>query len=173
MALSTLPNSQISDLYYKLLTIEYDERRIENQFQAWHKRLVSYNTRNQHKEIGFVYKRLNTGGIEMARTASGRTKAGATDWRPYPGGNGIFVDVDTSWAGFSDKVVYITSLGGRTNHWATTGGSSVYPSPPLGSNTPSGRGFRIFIRWIDGSPLTPETANLYGWHINWIGMEIE
>ena len=109
----------------------------------------------------------------MARTASGRTKPGETDWRQYPGGGGIFVDVDTSWAEFSDRVVYITSLGGRTSHWATTGGSSVYPSPPLVSNTPSGKGFRIFIKWGDDRPLSPETANSFGWHINWIGTEVE
>ena len=109
--------------------------------------------------------------IEMARTASGRTRPGATDWQQYPGGNGVFVDVDTRSADFSDKVVYVTSLGGRTHHWATTGGSSVYPSP-LGPNIPSGKVFRIYIRWVDGGPLTPATANSLGWHINWIGMEI-
>ena len=107
----------------------------------------------------------------MANTASGRTIPGATDWQQYQSGNGVFVDVDTSSADFSNKVVYITSLGGRSHHWATTGGSSVYPSP-LGPNTPSGRRFRIFIRWVDGGPLTPDQANALGWHINWIGMEI-
>lgn len=71
---------------------------------------------------------------EMARTASDRTKPGATNWQQYPGGGGIFVDIDTSSANFSDRVVYITSLGGRTHHWATTGGSSVYPSPLFSSN---------------------------------------
>lgn len=116
---------------------------------------------------------------EMARTASGRTTPGTTDWQQYHTGNGIFVDVDTSSADFSNKVVYITSLGGSTHHWATTGGSSVYPTPPDGPNIPSGdpnipsgRGFRIHIRWVDDGPLTPETANGFGWHINWIGMEI-
>ena len=108
----------------------------------------------------------------MARTASGRTKPGATDWQQYPNGNGIFLDVDTSATHFSNKVVYITSLGGKSHHWATTGGSSVYPSPPLGPNVPSGSGFRIFIRWDDGGPLTPDIANGFGWHINWVGMEI-
>jgi hypothetical protein len=107
----------------------------------------------------------------MARTASGRTQPGATNWQPYTRGPGIFVDVDTSSADFSNKVVYITSLGGRSHHWATTGGSSVYPSP-LGPNIPSGKGFRIYIKWVDGGDLTPETANALGWHINWIGMEI-
>lgn len=108
----------------------------------------------------------------MARTASDRTKPGATNWQQYPGGGGIFVDVDTSSANFSDRVVYITSLGGRTHHWATTGGSSVYPSPLFSSNIPLGKGFRIFIKWIDGSLLTPKIANDFDWHINWIGMEI-
>ena len=107
----------------------------------------------------------------MARTASGRTTPGATDWQQYPEKKGIFVDVDTSSADFSNKVVYITSLGGRSHHWKTTGGSSVYPSP-VGPNTPSGRRFRVFIRWVDGSDLTPDIANGFGWHINWIGMEI-
>ena len=68
-------------------------------------------------------------------------------------------------------VVYITSLGGRTHHWATTGGSSVYPSPLFSSNIPLGKGFRIFIKWIDGSLLTPKIANDFDWHINWIGRD--
>ena len=108
----------------------------------------------------------------MARTASGRTTPGATDWKQYSNGRGVFVDVDTSSAHFSDKVVYVTSLGGRTHHWKTTGGSSVYPSPPVGPNIPSGKGFRMFIRWVDDDPLSPDIANGFGWHINWIGMEI-
>jgi len=109
----------------------------------------------------------------MARTAAGRTNPGATDWKQYEDGNGIFVDVDTSSADFSDEVVYLTSLGGRTHHWATTGGSSIYPTtPPFGPIIPSRRGFRVFIRWVDGGPLTPDTGNGFGWHINWIGMEI-
>ena len=46
---------------------------------------------------------------EMARTASDRTKPGATNWQQYPGGGGIFVDVDTSSANFSDSRVYHVS----------------------------------------------------------------
>jgi hypothetical protein len=66
--------------------------------------------------------------------------------------------------------VYITSIGGRTNHWSTTGATSIYPTPPAQYATPTG--FRVYVRWANGGPLTPATANSYGWHINWIGMEI-
>jgi hypothetical protein len=67
----------------------------------------------------------------MAHIAGGRTSPDSTDWQQYSDGNGIFVDADRCSTGFRGEVVYITSLGGRTNHWATTGGSSVYPGRPL------------------------------------------
>ncbi|SEA38201.1 hypothetical protein SAMN05660964_01454 [Thiothrix caldifontis] len=98
------------------------------------------------------------------RIASGRTTPGATDWRVYttaPGG--IVVDVNTSSGHFSTTPVYITSLGGDSSHWATTGATSVY--------VPTATGFRVYVRWSDGRPITPAEANGFKWHINWIGME--
>jgi hypothetical protein len=97
----------------------------------------------------------------MATTlvASGRTEPGATNWQQYPGGAGVFVDVDTSSAGFRVGAIYVTSLGGTSSHWATTGGTSIY--------SPTARSFRVYVRWSDGNPLTPTQANQLGWHINW------
>ena len=98
------------------------------------------------------------------RLGAGRTPAGSTNWQPYSGTAGIFVDVDTSGAGFTAVPVYLTALHGNSNHWSTTGGTSVY--------TPTQTGFRIYVRWADGSALTPAQANTNGWHIQWLGVQL-
>jgi hypothetical protein len=99
------------------------------------------------------------------RIASGRTTPGATAWQQYapPANTGVFVDVDTTAGRFSATPVYITSIGGNTSHWATTGATSIYSA--------TANGFRVYVRWANGSPLTPAQANGFQWHINWIGME--
>jgi len=97
-----------------------------------------------------------------ALIARGSTPVGNTAWQQYYSGEGVFVDVDTSSAGFTTTPIYITSLGGATSHWATTGATSIYAPTP--------KGFRVFVRWSTGGPLTPATANEFGWHINWIAV---
>ena len=96
------------------------------------------------------------------RIASGKTPQGSTAWLQYTS-NGIYVDVNTSAGNFSTTPVYITSIGGTSSHWATTGATSIY--------FPTATGFRVYVKWSDSSPLTVEQANTYGWHINWIGIE--
>jgi hypothetical protein len=103
----------------------------------------------------------------VQRIAAGRTPPGTTDWQVYLANsiyNGIYLDVDTSAAHFTGTPVYVTSIGGNSSHWSTTGATSIY--------NPSATSFRVYVRWVDGSPLTPATANANGWHINWIGTEI-
>lgn len=96
--------------------------------------------------------------------ASGQTPPGSTNWQQIIGNtSGIFVDVNTSAAGFSNTPVYVTSLGGNVSNWTTTGGSSVYFETPAG--------FRVYVRWSDGNILTPGQANSFQWHINWIGIQ--
>ena len=97
------------------------------------------------------------------RIGSGSTPAGSTSWQPYNGTAGIFVNVNTSAAGFKTTPVYVTSIAGNSSQWATTGASSVYLATPTG--------FRIYIRWADGSALTPAQANGFQWRINWVGVE--
>ena len=94
---------------------------------------------------------------------AGRTQPGL-GWQQYSGGAGVLIDVNTSSGKFSTTPAYVTSLGGSSSHWATTGGTSVYSPTPTG--------FRIYVRWADGSPLTPANAAAFGWHINWVGMNI-
>jgi hypothetical protein len=97
------------------------------------------------------------------KIASGKTKPGSTAWQVYAP-NGIFVDVNTSDGKFSTPPVYITSIGGLGGHWATTGATSIYSA--------TATGFRVYVKWSDGSPLAPATANANQWHINWVGMEV-
>src|SRR5437763_9908946 len=103
--------------------------------------------------------------MSIRNLASGSTPPGATAWQQYnpPTNTGVFVDVDTSAAGFDTTPVYITSIGGNSSHWSTTGATSIY--------TATAKGFRVYVRWADGSALTPAQANSLGWYINWIGME--
>jgi hypothetical protein len=95
-------------------------------------------------------------------TRTGKTAAGNTNWLVYQP-NAIYVDVDTSSANFNSVPNYVTSLGGVQQHWDTVGASSVYQA--------SRTGFRIYVRFVNGAPLTPADANSYGWHVVWIGME--
>lgn len=94
--------------------------------------------------------------------ASGHTPVGATNWQVYgSAANAIFVDVDTSAAGFTSVPNYVTSLGGNMKHWEVIGANAVYDATKTK--------FRVYIRFIDGAPLTPGDANSYGWHIVWMG----
>jgi hypothetical protein len=99
---------------------------------------------------------------QPVQSARGSTPVGNTAWQQYPGGEGIYVDVDTSSAGFTTTPIYITSIGGATSHWWTTGATSIYAPTPTG--------FRVYVRWATGGSLTPALANEYGWHINWVAV---
>jgi phage baseplate assembly protein gpV len=106
--------------------------------------------------------RLEVKGVVKFQ-GSGSTTPGSTNWQPYEGTTGIYLDVDTSAGKFTTTPKYFTSLGGNSSHWATTGVTSIY--------TPSPTGFRVYVRWSDGSALTPEQANSLQWHVNWLGVE--
>lgn len=98
------------------------------------------------------------------RVAFGQTAPGATAWQQYENGLGVFVDIDTSAGNFSSVPIYLTSLGGDGSHWATTGADCIY--------SPTANSFRVYVRWADNSALTPQTANGYKWHINWVAIGI-
>jgi hypothetical protein len=99
-----------------------------------------------------------------AKIGYGSTPIGNTKWIDYYfNGNqiGIYVDVDTSSAGFTSTPIYITSLGGQAHHWRTVGASSIYEATPTS--------FRIYLQGLDA--ITPQFANKNNWHIQWIGIE--
>jgi hypothetical protein len=106
--------------------------------------------------------------VQSSLIARGSTPVGNTAWQQYfdPGAGlfeqGVFVDVDTSSGGFTTTPIYITSIGGSSSHWGTTGATSIY--------TPTPTGFRVYVRFSTGQPITPALANQLGWHINWIAV---
>lgn len=100
--------------------------------------------------------------MSSLRIGSGSTPSGSTEWKAH-GTTGIEVLVDTSAAGFKSIPTYVTSIAGENAHWETTGGSSVY--------SPTATNFKIFLRYDDGRPLTPQVANGFKWAVNWIGIE--
>ena len=100
--------------------------------------------------------------MAVIKVGSGSTPSGSTAWQVY-NASGVYVDVNTSAALFGSTPLYFTSIGGNTSHWSTIGATSVYFPTPTG--------FRIYLRWVDYSPLTPATANQFQWHINWVGIE--
>ena len=100
---------------------------------------------------------------QTLKVVGGRTPVSNTAWQPFT--EGIFVDVNTSVAGFTQTPLYITSLGGNGSHWATTGATSIYQPTPTG--------FRVYVRWANGGELTPAFANQYRWHINWIATPVQ
>lgn len=95
---------------------------------------------------------------EALRIAAGRTTPGSTNWVQYST-NGIYVDVDTSSAGFTSTPYYFTSIGGTSSHWTATGATSIYSATRTG--------FRIYIC---ATGITAAQANSWQWHINWCGI---
>jgi hypothetical protein len=95
------------------------------------------------------------GGSQL-RIAVGRTQP--NQWVQYSS-NGIYVDVVTAEAGFTQTPFYITSLSGNSNHWVVRGSSSIYDSSP--------RGCRVYI-YYDG--ITVASATSWGWYINWLAI---
>ena len=103
--------------------------------------------------------------LNKPRVASGQS---SRDWKAYTA-QCVFLDVDTTAAGFTKTPVYVTSIGGDEEQWLAAGVQAIYPIPP--AKTPSAAGFRVYVRRRDGALLSPEEAQKKGWHIDWIGVE--
>ena len=94
---------------------------------------------------------------------SGSTPLGNTNWQQYELGKndqGIFIDIDTSAAAFTETPKYFTALRGEGDLSQVKGVHAIYNASPTG--------FRIYLYRPD--QLTPEFANQHNWHIQWLGM---
>ena len=92
------------------------------------------------------------------RLVVGRTDPHTTPWVQYNHG-GIYVDIDTSSAGFATTPYYFTSLSGHTNNWMAQGVTSIY--------LPTATGFRVHVGYRE---LTAAQANSWGWSLSWIAI---
>jgi hypothetical protein len=104
---------------------------------------------------GIAATDLNGNQIKIV---AGSTPVGSSNWKQYSN-NMLYLDVDTSAAGFQNTPAYTTSLAGQSGNWWVTGGSSPYSTSPTG--------FRVYVGFIDGRSVSPQQANASAWHINW------
>ncbi|RJL35952.1 DUF11 domain-containing protein [Bailinhaonella thermotolerans] len=91
-------------------------------------------------------------------TASGRTEPGK-GWRWYSDKT-VFIDVDTTDAGFTATPVYLTSLDAGQS-WVPNGFTQVSGAAPTG--------FRLYFWRADGAPFSPADAERLNLQVNWIG----
>ena len=95
-----------------------------------------------------------------AKVRFGATPIGKTDWKLYQNkAGGIFVEIDTTSAGFEETPIYLVNLAGKTSHWTSSGGSNVYAATPTS--------FRVYIQQTN---ITVERANEWEWVVNWIAV---
>jgi secreted trypsin-like serine protease len=92
-------------------------------------------------------------GTNNSEACVGRTSPTNTNW--IKDGNSLYVDVNTSTCGETRTPTYLTSLGGTSRHWATTGVTSIY--------SPTATGFRVYVETTE----TVATAKSNQWHVNW------
>ncbi len=92
------------------------------------------------------------------RLVVGSTNPHKTPWMQYNHG-GIYIDIDTSSAGFASTPSYFTSLSGHTNNWMAQGVTSIY--------LPTATGFRVHVGYRE---LTAEQANSWGWSVSWLAI---
>ncbi len=108
-------------------------------------------------EVGPVQEASNG---TYKRICSGSTAPGS-GWVNYSS-NGIYIDINTSGCNFTNTPRYITSMGGTSSHWMTTGATSIY--------MPTATGFRVYVRGDNGYVVRTTQATNYGYHINWMAI---
>ncbi|MEU8104460.1 hypothetical protein AB0C18_12140 [Nonomuraea muscovyensis] len=117
----------------------------------------------EHRPAAKSAVTMQAAGKTTQRIASGRTVPGE-GWQLYVNNSpGLYIDIDTSAAHFTGDPIYTASVGGQAHQFELTGTNTVYQ--------PTATGFRVYIRWSNGQPLTVEDAVTYGWYVNWIGVD--
>jgi len=98
-----------------------------------------------------------------SRLCAGRTTKGSTGWTVHTSYS-VYVDVDMSHCGFSSTPVVVTSVGGESSHWQSTGGSEIYSI--------TSTSFRNYVNFLNQASVSPSTANSWSWHMNWVAYEL-
>jgi hypothetical protein len=75
----------------------------------------------------------------------------------------LHVYIDTSSHGFDSTPLYIPSVVGLGKHFKLLGTNTVYDA--------SATGFRIVVYNALANNITPQHANDWQWHVNWIAIE--
>ncbi|GAB2488833.1 hypothetical protein GCM10027187_65060 [Streptosporangium sandarakinum] len=105
---------------------------------------------------------LYAGKAKLNGVASGQTIPG-WGWKAY-GPNSVYIDIDTSAAGFTGNPIYLTAIGGVGGmQYDLVGTSAVYDV--------TATKFSVYLKWRDDRPLSVADAQRFGWYINWIGYD--
>eukprot|EP01025_Chloroclados_australasicus_P024298 TRINITY_DN24411_c0_g1_i1.p2 TRINITY_DN24411_c0_g1~~TRINITY_DN24411_c0_g1_i1.p2 ORF type:complete len:123 (-),score=5.16 TRINITY_DN24411_c0_g1_i1:349-717(-) len=118
--------------------------------------------------IFFVVCVFSSSSFAQDTVCGGSTPKCSTDWKVY-NPVGITLTIDITKCGFSSVPYLVSSLHGNTRHWVSTGGSEVYDLSP--------NNFTVYVlyRKEEGPAhsLTPQEANAWCWHIQWIALQEE
>jgi hypothetical protein len=114
--------------------------------------LLFYQIHSQQHFLNLVpSSNLKTSSLFSIITGSTKT----TDWTLYAYAAAITVYVDLSQYKLTKAPYVYTSLNGNGMHYATIGATSIYELSPSG--------FRVYVGWWNGSPITINDAQKYGW----------
>ena len=92
---------------------------------------------------------------------TGSTDPENTIWREYSK-DAIMVEVNTANYNFKSTPIFLTSLGGNSAHYVTTGITSIYGANP--------NGFTVYIKsTIPFKDLLSE-AKQSKWHVRWVAL---
>ncbi|MBE1536374.1 DUF11 domain-containing protein [Actinomadura algeriensis] len=93
-------------------------------------------------------------------TTSGRTETGR-GWQ-VQSGKVIYIDVDTTAAGFTETPNYVASVRSTDgDHYGVIGAQNIHRA--------TRDGFRVYLWWEDGKALAPADAERGRWYVTWIG----
>jgi hypothetical protein len=108
---------------------------------------------------------MNTSGNPTSMVCG---KTGINEWTyPWIDKKIVRIEVDTSAANFPvGDVLYLTSIGGSTQHFYTKGASSIYDS--------DNDSFVLYVvyEWTEPDFIINQRASEWGWYINWCGISI-
>jgi hypothetical protein len=97
--------------------------------------------------------------VSSSTFCAGRTTKGSTNWQVHTPSS-LRLDVDVASCGFKSTPIIISSIGGASSQWETTGANNQY------YNTKDG--FSVYVNGPGSYSIA--NANAWSWHINWIAM---
>jgi len=87
----------------------------------------------------------------------GGTSKKNTKWTQYTR-QGVTITMDTKLCAVIDTPVYVSSMGGISSHWTSTGSSAIYKD--------TWKSHQIYIYYQDG--ITVNSAKNFKWHMNFL-----
>jgi len=120
---------------------------------------VYHPSMRREKLLGHAKRFWTISWVASTSAKHSGTAIGGPKWKKF-GSHSLFLDVDTSTAGFPGTPNYITAMNGEHSHWRTVGSHAIYE--------PSATSFRIYVLY-ELSEVKVSQASKWQWAINWMG----